>query len=554
MQNSRQTISFSLLLAAVLLFYPLYAIATDSATLAKQINKDLRQAERLMFSGKKTESNALLNQVSAMLEQLKAADASSSKIMGLENKYSKTRKALDKRMGVETASAAPELSPPKSQPTKSVASAGTGRKGGYKEQMMKKNISKAVKDVDYEVRRAEEMMEPGNSNSNLSMSSDDKAAKAVEYLARAEQHLVKTEQKYPDLSQESQEQFTVARAKIAKTQIAIENWQKSEQSKSSIAAQEAAASAEVAAGKTAKMEQDAELIVALHEKYFGTFEKIHGGTLVYSMKLDEANQALEMVINAEKTLTLFAADLGRLAESYGSNSMDIYNAFHAEGYVLGNSEENKLGQLIETVDKVKKSRQQSAATLAGNAQTLLAAFNNQLNDARLQRMADAKKLLLVGRQFDPENQQIIQMLSDIDDQMTLVADKMTAQIDAAQWAGNISSFSGPGDVIALAAEAKKYFENDKDWGAKKDRQVKILDVCVRGPWKIAETDIFGRVISWRLAIHVAVTDEKLKPRNLARVYDLSILAMEGPAEKAPKKPPFAGYWVGDSWMMRLDKF
>ncbi len=302
------------------------------------------------------------------------------------------------------------------------------------------------------------------------------------------------------------------------------------------------------------MKQDAELIVALHGKYFSKFEKIHGGTLVYTTKLDEAQQALLLVRDAEKTIPLFASDLGRLAESYGSNTMDIYNTFHEAGYTLGNNEERKMGQLVEAVGNLKKSRQLSAATLADNAQALLNAFDNQLNDARLQRMGDAKKLLLAGQQFDPESAQIKQMLGDIDDQMTQVADKMTAQIDAAKWAGNVSSFAGPGDVAELAAEAKKYFENDRDWGAKKDRQVKILDVCIRGPWKIAETDIFGRVISWRLPIHVAVTDEKLKPRNLARVYDLSILAMEGPVEKAPKNPPYDGYWVGDSWMMRLDKF
>ena len=83
---------------------------------------------------------------------------------------------------------------------------------------------------------------------------------------------------------------------------------------------------------------------------------------------------------------------------------------------------------------------------------------------------------------------------------------------------------------------------------------RFLDVCVRGPWQVAERDIFGRVISWRLPIHIAVTDPDLRPRNVARVYELSLLAMEGAPDRAPQKPPFEGYWVGNSWMMRLDKF
>ncbi len=84
--------------------------------------------------------------------------------------------------------------------------------------------------------------------------------------------------------------------------------------------------------------------------------------------------------------------------------------------------------------------------------------------------------------------------------------------------------------------------------------MKILDACITGPWTVAEKDMFGRVTRWRLPIHLAITDERLKPRNIASVYDMSIVAMEGAPDNAPEKPPFDGFWVGDSWMMRLDTF
>jgi len=51
-----------------------------------------------------------------------------------------------------------------------------------------------------------------------------------------------------------------------------------------------------------------------------------------------------------------------------------------------------------------------------------------------------------------------------------------------------------------------------------------------------------------------MTNDDYRGRNIARVYDLSVLAMEGPGGNAPKAPPFDGYWVGDNFMMRLDKF
>jgi len=556
MKISRQTTFFVMIIAALLFCYPLAVTTTDSKILANQINKDLRQAERLMFSGKKMESDTLLQQVNEKLKELKGID-SSSKVKNLENKYSKTRTALDKRMDGGTlspsVSKAPKMNTATVQHGSNTAVQSVPR-GGYKQQMMEKNIKKAVKDVDYEIVRAKEMMVPDNTNNGFVLTADEKTAKASGYLAKAEQHLVKVEKKYTDLSPEAQKQFTVARRNIAETAAALNSWQKDEQTKGKIAAGKAATAADAATEKTTAMKHDAELITVLHKKYYGAFEKIHGGSLVYSMNIDEAQQALALVAEAKKTIPLFASDIGRLAEQYGKSSMNIYNTFHKGGYTLENGEDQKLSQLIEVITKIKKSRQASAVTLAGNAKVLLSAFNNQLNDARIKRMGEAKNLLLVGQQFDPKNTQIIQMLAEIDGQMEQVADKMTTMIDAAIWADNVTGFAGPGDVAVLAAEARKYFENDRAWGGKKDSQIQILDVCIRGPWKIAETDVFGRVISWRLPIHVAVTDKKLKPRNMARVYDLSILALQGPAGKAPKKPPFDGFWVGDSWMMRLNKF
>jgi len=78
-------------------------------------------------------------------------------------------------------------------------------------------------------------------------------------------------------------------------------------------------------------------------------------------------------------------------------------------------------------------------------------------------------------------------------------------------------------------------------------------VAVRGQWEIAETNIFGQVTQWRLPIHLAVTDETLKKQNIAMVYELSILGKVGSPGSAPKSPPYDGFWVGDSWMMRLNK-
>ncbi len=531
-------------------------IGSDTATLEKQIYKEIKQAERMMFSGKKAQADVLLKQVAEKLTSLENSTPASKKLTTLNNQYNRTRKNLDKRMGKSSSTSPSKVSKTgQTSPPKRTSSSKTGSKRpDYKTQMMVKNVKKVIKDVDYELGRARQSIEPETASHSLPRSAAEKTKEAESYITRAEGHIQKAEQKYNNIPTDLQTQLAEAKTKIAQVRNEVKTWETGAEAKEAAEAKAGQATAAQKAKSIEMLEQDAARMLALYQQYFKKFESIHGRSLVYSMKLEDAEKALTIIREAEKTIPQFAAELGKLADKYGSKSMNIYNNFHKQGYKLQNSEDNKIVQLIEALSKVASSRKASADTLANYAQTLLEAFTNQFNDARLARMDEAKKLLKVGYQFDPQNDKIQQMLADIDKQITAAADKMKAQIDAATWAGNIKSFSGPGSVKKLAAEAKKYFENDRAWGKKPGSQVKILAVSIRGPWKVAEADIFGRVIRWRLPIHVAVTDEKLKPRNIARVYDLSIVAMQGAPAKSPQNPPFDGFWVGASWMMRLDKF
>lgn len=313
-----------------------------------------------------------------------------------------------------------------------------------------------------------------------------------------------------------------------------------------------AAEAERAA--TADAEADAKLMIDLYDKYYPELDLIHGNSLVYGVKESDAKNALAEVEAAEALLPEFAGEVGRLADTYGTEPMEIGNEIHSRGVKISGDPGGRLAYLIEAIGKVSKSRAASAASCVQNAEILLGNHSGPITDARLRRLDEVKKLLVVGHELDPNNEQVNTMLAEIDEQTTAASQQMEAEIDAATWAGNVGSFPGPGDAGALAKEAVSFFRSHENWGGRRDKKIDVLDVCVRGPWQVAERDIFGRVISWRLPIHVAVTDPDLRPRNIARVYELSILAMEGSPDQAPKEPPFAGYWVGNSWMMRLDRF
>ena len=75
------------------------AYAADVKELLKQVNKELRQANRDMFGGKSEKAIAALEQIKEKLIQSKQIDPNNPRIKGYENKYKKLVKDLERRTG-----------------------------------------------------------------------------------------------------------------------------------------------------------------------------------------------------------------------------------------------------------------------------------------------------------------------------------------------------------------------------------------------------------------------------------------------------------------------
>ena len=92
---------FSLILIVILLgaCLTVSAMAQDSATLLKTVDKDLRQAERDMFSGKTEKAIASLENIKKMIATVKADDPNNPKLKTAENKFNKLVKDLERRTG-----------------------------------------------------------------------------------------------------------------------------------------------------------------------------------------------------------------------------------------------------------------------------------------------------------------------------------------------------------------------------------------------------------------------------------------------------------------------
>ena len=75
------------------------AVADDTEALLKKVDKDLRNAERDMFSGKTEKAIASLENINIALIKIKQDDPNNPKLKTAENKYSKLVKDLERRTG-----------------------------------------------------------------------------------------------------------------------------------------------------------------------------------------------------------------------------------------------------------------------------------------------------------------------------------------------------------------------------------------------------------------------------------------------------------------------
>lgn len=299
-------------------------------------------------------------------------------------------------------------------------------------------------------------------------------------------------------------------------------------------------------------QNNAEQLIALCEQYCDGFDLIHGNSMYYGGGIDQAREALATLQEVEQNvLPAVQPLLAVFVENYGATSMEVSNYFHKAGIKLDSNIGNRFDELYRGVTNVDSSRKASADGIARRMKMDLDGAKRYPADLRLKKMKQSKELLVIGQQMDPANADINDMLATIDADIQDLAVAAEKAIDDAKWAGNIGSFAGPGSTDSLAKAALNFFKSHPNWTGKADKKVEVLKVAVRGNWEVAETDIFGRTISWRLPIHLAITDAKLKPRGLARVYELSAVTSQGNPGATAKASPFAAYWVGNSWQMRI---
>ena len=530
-------------------------VAGGPDELATQADKLVRSAERLMFNGKKTEADAELGRALKLLEELKAAAPEHAKLSTIESKYAKVRKDLDRRLGKSAPSAAAPSPPPApAPPSKPAASSGSR---DYRLPMAQKALTSVTRDADGLLAAVEEIFSEDPATVAIPTPVEKMEAQAGLRIARVTDGAAKVEAQYGDVDGLDVSGLTAARATAAQAEARVAELAAARRAQDASAAASASAAAEAQAARSHSAAEDAELIARLHESTRERMDGIYGRNVVYATTLtvDDARAGLEKLERAETVLPELQPHLGRLAETYGTSSMDISNAFFEKmGRDAPSSVGRQLEELLQAATLISDSRVDTGESLAQHCETIAGAWAHALTDAQLERLQAMKEIAVVAAAIDPSSDRLKELVRSLAAQIDEHSERMTAAIDAATWPGHVSSFPGPGTTKALASSMLDWFRSDRSWGGAKENPPEILDVAVRGPWQVAERDVFGRVVRWRVPILVAVTTDKLRPRNIARVYELSIVALEGAPDRAPKEPPWDGTWVGDNYMMRLDRF
>lgn len=299
--------------------------------------------------------------------------------------------------------------------------------------------------------------------------------------------------------------------------------------------------------------EDAQAILDLQQAHSETIGSIHGRSIVYYDNPDAVSEALATIEAAEAVGDSIRPMLLEFRNKYGSQSTAVEAALEAAGADAESSNSRvayNAVALFDFLDKLQQTRAVSAETVADNVAGRLADIDDYSAKIQQQRLDEAAEMLRIGQVIDPKNPRLNRLRGEIAQLAQAKRDEQLARIDAAEWPGHVSGFEGPGEVDALADSVVDYLAADRDWGQSEKRPQDVLAASVTGPWQVADKDMFGRPIQWRLPVMVAITDDELRPEGVAQAFELSMVAKEGAPNEAPKSPPWDGFWVGDNYYLR----
>jgi hypothetical protein len=538
-------------------------LAVDANGLLKQVNKELRQAQNDMFSGKTDKAIATLESIKKVMMDLRAVDPNNTGFKTAERKYRKLVKDLERRTGKDlgggTLTAAgtstqtvlppkPEAKPISEKPIASPASGEsrsvTGKTGLPSAKVAGANASvKMPHDARRPLREATTRI--GRINGYVEKLDDPNSGFNKEQLVKNMDESIAN----------ARAKLDEARALAAKKGVSSHPDFETAEADLAVAEQKAAEAkkrfSEGLAASAASSKEVATDIMNLLDEYKRVeplFAKA-SGTVMYYNDLAAVKELLSQIESFEKNdLEKINASIKAFGQKYGSTADEIDKRADAMGYTGQSRASFPYTELSAGVKNVQLTRTVMADDLVRRASDMKTQVSKGAGDfARTKQYGRMKEWGGLAAQMDKENPRVKEFNSGLDAWIKEDMQALHAKIDKVTWPGHADN--APEDAKKLAKIAVEFLQKEEGKRLEKNMEVgRVLAVAVTGPWRVFKKNLLGEPIQYNLPILCAVEYKSDKDLNVVRVYDSTLLTEEFKGVKMA--PPFLGATVGNSYYMR----
>lgn len=466
-----------LLAVAVLSGGAQIALADEADDLAKDADKTLRQAERLMHSGKTTEALQELDAVEKLLAKIEAAKPDHAKLKTLRNKAAKLRKDLERRLPKDESSGESGGKP--GEKTGDAKPAKLPR--AAKESMDKFENAKRLIEHAYrwiENSKTTELSKPVEEYFKTIESRTKELASALMEAKKlaadegVESHPILDEaQAYVDAAPK---RLVTVRAELEKFNKDKATKEAADQAAEEMAKADAAPDANQAA-------QDWKELAALSKEYQDNFQS----------QSEFKKRGAVAASQWQDWKKRFVPVRERFRERYGENNPDIYTAFEnvpkPEGVTMPATQAAGIAFGID----LEQCEQNFAGWAAGWADEALRLSNSIAKDNKEKlelkyvRAEDAvryyklAKLWGAGGDYDAKIQEAEAAAKEALPLWKQVLKEL-------KWPGHNKKFAGPGEPDELAAAALEFLREHPEWSAPEYEDEHVpLAACVEGDaWNV----------------------------------------------------------------------
>ena len=542
------------------------AHAVDVKGLLKDVNKELRQAQRDMFGGKAEKAVASLPGIEKKLAEAKAADPNNPQVASYEKKYEKLVKDLERRTGKDLgggsitaagssagldlppkpeAAPMPEKKAASTVPAKSDAGAPAASEAAPTKTAPKKAAADAK--LPYNARRPAQMAgqdldgiegslgKLGAPNWNQDQLLDNMKRR----LESARKNLESSKAEAAKKGVNTHPDFDALETRIQQAEQKIAG-----------AVSGVAEAKKEAAASASEVTADVDALKAVYDKVEPVLQKATGSVIYYN-DLRPAEALIEEIEQFEKSdlagvkeaMATFGGKYGTTEDAIDekAKSMGYENSYYRASFAYT--------ELEKGIANVAKTRTVMADDLVRRAEEMKTHTAKGIHDfARLEQHGRIRAWGEMAARYDADNPRVKAFNDGVDAWVKADAKALYDKIDKASFPKQAAD--APKDAKKLAKEAVAFLQKEEEkLAAEKGKEVsQVLAVVVTGPWRVFKKNILGEPIQYNLPIATAVQTKSEKGKDLARVYLSTMLTQEMKGVKMA--PPYLGATVGDSYYIR----